>query len=237
MVYQTTKPSRYDAFLNLPVIGALYLGRVLRGVSGFWWRIQLIKRSGKTNMPAMFRGRVALGIMAGGGFFFFARTSAQFRYGGYNLPDPIPAQEEHSRSEFQMARVKYRTFGEGGSHGIRQPWWAIDYPYAEEHFFAALRRSTNITVADQKVFLELSDERIFQYPFLFLQAVGVGNWSPTAIEAAKLREHLLRGGFMLVDDFHGEGDWAIFEHGIRGVFPDRQIPFAMKVIDEHESAA
>src|SRR5437773_11340479 len=53
-------------------------------------------------------------------------------------------------AEFQMARVKYRTFGGGGSHGYFQPWWAIDYPLAEEHFFAALRRSTNLQVADER---------------------------------------------------------------------------------------
>ena len=38
-------------------------------------------------------------------------------------------------AEFHMVRMKYRTFGGAGSHGIIQPWWAIDYPYAEDHFF------------------------------------------------------------------------------------------------------
>src|SRR5215470_11196710 len=114
--------------------------------------------------------RGVAGIIAGLLLILTVQTLAQFRYGGYILPDPIPAREEHPGAEFQMARVKYRTFGGGGSHGIRQPWWAIDYPYAEEHFFAALRRSTNVTVADREMFLELSDDRIFQYPFLFLQA-------------------------------------------------------------------
>ncbi len=41
----------------------------------------------------------------------------------------------HPDAEFQLARVKYRTVGGGGSHGYYQPWWAIDYPLAEEHFF------------------------------------------------------------------------------------------------------
>lgn len=76
-----------------------------------------------------------------------------------------------------MARVKYRTFGGGGSHGIRQPWWAIDYPFAEEHFFAALRRVTNITVADREAFVELSDDQIFQYRYCsfrpWASAIGI----------------------------------------------------------------
>jgi hypothetical protein len=126
-------------------------------------------------------------------------------------------------AEFQMARVKYRTFGGGGSHGYFQPWWAIDYPLAEEHFFPALRRTTNVQVADEERHLELSDDRIFEYPFLFLQQPGMGNWRPTPNEAARLREYCLRGGFLLVDDLHAEWGWAVFEKAIRQVFPDRPI--------------
>jgi hypothetical protein len=166
--------------------------------------------------------RRVLGILTGLLFVFGAEAIGQFRFARI-LPDPEPELERHPGSEFQMARVKYRTIGGGGSHGLIQPWWAIDYPYAEEHFFAALRRASNITVSDTEVFVELTDDRIFQYPFLFLQAVGVGNWNPTPQEVAHLREYLIRGGFMLVDDFHGERDWAIFQHAIAQVFPDRQI--------------
>lgn len=126
-------------------------------------------------------------------------------------------------AEFQMARVIYRTYGGAGSHGLIQPWWAIDYPFAEEHFLAALRRVTNMSVADDSIHLELTDDRIFQHPFLFLQQPGQGNWRPTSQEAARLREHLLRGGFLLVDDFHGEYDWSIFDAAMKRVFPDRPI--------------
>src|SRR5215831_5083987 len=87
-------------------------------------------------------------------------------------------------AEFHMARVKYETTGGAGSHGFRQPWWAVDYPFAEEHFFAALRRVTNLTVVEDEAFVELSDNRIFQYPFLFLQQPGAGYWRPTAQDAA-----------------------------------------------------
>ena len=128
-----------------------------------------------------------------------------------------------AEAEFQMARVKYRTFGGGGSHGYYQPWWAIDYPLAEDHFFAALRRTTNIRVADEEPHLELSDDRIFDYPFLFLQQPGQGNWRPTPDEAGRLREYCLRGGFLLVDDLHAEWAWTIFERAIKQVFPDRPI--------------
>ena len=127
------------------------------------------------------------------------------------------------QAEFQMARIKYRTSAYAGSHGIIQPIWAVDYPYAEEHFFAALRRVTTIQVAEDEPHLELNDARIFQYPFLLLQQPGRGGWSPTPEEAANLRHHLLRGGFLMVDDFHGEYDWAVFQLAIQKVMPDRPI--------------
>jgi len=133
------------------------------------------------------------------------------------------SQKDTPEAEFQMARMKYRTFGGGGSHGYFQPWWAIDYPLAEEHFFPALRRSTNIQVADEERHLEITDDQVFEYPFLFMQQPGRGNWSPNAIEAARLREYCQRGGFLLVDDLHSEYDWAIFASAMRRVFPDRPI--------------
>ena len=126
-------------------------------------------------------------------------------------------------AEFHMARMVYRSFGGAGSRGSRQPWWAIDYPMAEEHFLPALRRLTGISVAGDSRHLQVTDEEIFQYPFLFMQQPGQGNWQPNQREAERLREYLLRGGFLLVDDFHGDYDWYIFQSAMRQVLPDREI--------------
>jgi hypothetical protein len=51
----------------------------------------------------------------------------------------------------------------------------------------------------------------------------VGRWNLTDQQAAKLRDYLLRGGFFWVDDFWGDQDWAVFEHSMKRVFPDRPI--------------
>ena len=123
-------------------------------------------------------------------------------------------------AEFHMARMIYRGMG---SRGFFNSYWAIDYPMAEAHFLPALRRLTNLSVADDSRHLEVTDDRIFDYPFLFLQQVGQGNWRPSSQEAERLREYLLRGGFLLVDDFHGEYDWSIFLAAIQRVLPGRPI--------------
>jgi len=103
------------------------------------------------------------------------------------------------------------------------PWWAIDYPEAEVNFLPALERSTRLSVASDSRFLRLTDERIFDFPWLFAQQVGRGDWQPTELEAANLKEYLLRGGFLVVDDFHGDYEWRLFESAILRVLPGRRI--------------
>ena len=126
-------------------------------------------------------------------------------------------------AEFHMARMIFGGMSGAGFRRFFNSWWAIDYPMAEAHFLPALRRLTNLSVADDSRHLEVTDDRIFDYPFLFVQQVGQGNWSPSSREAERLREYLLRGGFLLVDDFHGEYDWSVFQAAIQRVLPGRPI--------------
>ena len=126
-------------------------------------------------------------------------------------------------AEFHMARLIHGDHGRAGFRFWGRPYWAIDYPLAEANFLPALRETTTIDVADDSRHLEITDDRIFQYPFLFMQQPGRGNWNPTALEAERMREYLLRGGFLVVDDLHGEYDWRVLESGMRRVFPDRPI--------------
>jgi hypothetical protein len=143
--------------------------------------------------------------------------SSQRRFRGVNTPGDSP------EAEFHLARLIYGS-GLGSFQGFfNNNWWAIDYPQAEEHFLPALRRVTNMSVAEDSVHVEITDDRIFQYPFLFMQQPGQGGWSPSADEAERLREYLRRGGFLMVDDFHGPRDWAVFEAAMRRVLPDQPI--------------
>ena len=107
----------------------------------------------------------------------------------------------------------------GGPFG--RPWWAIDYPEAEFHFRQGVRRLTRIDIADDSRHLQVTDDALFDYPWLFAQQVG--RWSLSDVETARLREYLLRGGFMVADDFHGPYQWEVFAEAMRRVFPDRPI--------------
>ena len=162
---------------------------------------------GKTLVPKATVAILLVCVVAG------AAASQRVLFGGGDGPE----------AEFHLARMVYSTFRGGGSRGFGQPWWAIDYPYAEIHFLPALRRLTNLSVADDSRHIELTDDDIFQYPFLFVQQVGQGNWRPTDDEAERLREYLNRGGFLMVDEFHGLRDWYVFQAAMEKVLPDRGI--------------
>ena len=130
----------------------------------------------------------------------------------------------HPEAEFHFARVAYDSHGaRAGSRGYANPMWAVDFPLAEEHFLPALERFTRIEAAPTSAHVQLSDEELFDYPWIFLQQPGAGSWSPTEYEVERLREYLLRGGFLVIDDFHDEYEWQWFEEQITRVLPGRPI--------------
>ena len=73
---------------------------------------------------------------------------------------------------------------------------------------------------EQPINLEDGDD-VYNFPWLY--AVQVGEWGLTESQAKVLRDYLLRGGFFVADDLHGNYEWQMFEKRIRFVFPDRPI--------------
>jgi hypothetical protein len=105
--------------------------------------------------------------------------------------------------------------------GFGRPMWTTDAPEAETHFLQGVRRLTRVNAASEGTAVSLDDEALFDHPFLY--AVEVGTWYLDEQDAARLREYLLRGGFLMVDDFHGVAEWEGFMESIRRVFPDRPV--------------
>jgi hypothetical protein len=82
------------------------------------------------------------------------------------------------------------------------------------------------------IVLEFDDPEIFDYPFLYMLEVGQGGGivlSPAEIE--NLRQYLLRGGFLLIDDFWGQRQWDNFYAAFSQLFPDREI---VELSPDHE---
>jgi len=118
--------------------------------------------------------------------------------------------------EWTFARLAYDSGGYRGRSG-----WTVDYPRAEYHFSQAVDRLTRIDVHSEGHVVSPNADELFDYPWLY--AVEVGSWGFSDSQARRMREYLLRGGFLMVDDFHGEYEWQAFLQGMRAIFPDRQI--------------
>ncbi|HLW75848.1 MAG TPA: DUF4159 domain-containing protein, partial [Bryobacteraceae bacterium] len=100
--------------------------------------------------------------------------------------------------------------------------WTQDYPRADRHFLQAVRRLTRIHSRSVEQPVNLDDgEDVFNWPWL--AAGEMGDWQLTPEMAKQLREYLLRGGFLMLDDFWGPEEYARFDESMKLVFPDREV--------------
>ena len=121
--------------------------------------------------------------------------------------------------DFTFGRVVYHGGG-GFFRGFGFGQWAMDFPSADANIIRMLRLMTTLKINEPES-VELTDQKLFEIPFLYI--LEVGSLELDEAEAKNLREYLLRGGFMMVDDFHGTNEWQNWEEQIKKVFPDRQI--------------
>ncbi|MGH8247601.1 MAG: DUF4159 domain-containing protein [Gammaproteobacteria bacterium] len=125
-----------------------------------------------------------------------------------------------SSAEFHFLRLEYVDLFRSRRGWYGRGWWAQDWPAAEIHFAQGVRRLTRIDIGEGK-HMPLTDDRIFRFPWIY--ATQVGFWDLSDAEIARLREYLFRGGFLVVDDFHGPDDWEVFRQSMHRVFPNRPI--------------
>lgn len=126
------------------------------------------------------------------------------------------------QAELHIGRVIFgESMNSGFGRGRGRTWWAIDWPEAEAHITDGVERMSLINVAPDSRHIRLDDPNLFDYPWLFLQQIGQANFNQEEILA--LREYLVRGGFVLVDDFHGQAFRQRFIDFARQVFPDRPL--------------
>lgn len=116
--------------------------------------------------------------------------------------------------DFTFVRLKYN-----GSYRHKS-LWDIDYPAADRNLLTQLRKQTNIKASPQETIIEVGSSELFDYPFAYIAELSRLNLSKK--EAANLREYLLRGGFIMTDDFHGTEQWKRFYKQYKKIFPKRE---------------
>lgn len=123
------------------------------------------------------------------------------------------------KANFVLGRLMYTA---GAGRGGRGSNWTVDYPKGDRALATVLTRLTRIDVrsVEQPVNPDDGDD-IFYWPYLH---VGMpGSWNLNEAQAGKIRDYLLRGGFLVCDSFFGTEEWKGFENGMRKIFPTREI--------------
>ncbi len=169
---------------------------------------------------------VALGLVS------FNRADAQRRQGFsqyFGGPDEMyqpPAFHGNVPYDgrFTFARIRYRGFEHFGQEG---PGWSHDYPDAEENLTKILRDITNLRPFVEQgpmvgsVLVALDDPLLFKYPVSYMSEPG--GWHPNDKEIAGLRAYMLKGGFMIFDDFRegwrGDYDWTNLRQEVARALP------------------
>jgi hypothetical protein len=138
-------------------------------------------------------------------------------YTGQGTPErggPVPFKYPALRN-FKCSDLER---GEGGLGG----GWRTDYPASDCKFIWGVERLTSVKAYREAPHpMELMDPDIFNFPYLYI--VEPGQMLLSRQEAAQLREFLLRGGFLHVDDFWGVYQLQNLVEQLAKVFPDRKL--------------
>jgi len=167
----------------------------------------------------------ALAIILGTGFVTLGAVS------GFGVPAPGNAsavQEPRFEvgspfpREFYFTRGMYTSWGGGFGFGRGRPSWSIDFPRADEIFLSFVDRLLdNLDAWENPHPVAFDDPELRRYPFLY--ALEVGRMDLTDEESRALREYLLAGGFLVIDDFWGPREWANFEYQMELGLPGYEI--------------
>ena len=140
-----------------------------------------------------------------------------------NLPARFPPESMPDRDfafcKVMYDQVRYEELGMG---------WSTDYPYAGINLMHRLEDLTTARISSDRHgqpnhwVVRLTDDELFQCPFIM--ASDVGTIGITGAEAVRLREYLLKGGFLWVDDFSGPRAWEHWISEIGRVLPPSQYP-------------
>jgi hypothetical protein len=146
----------------------------------------------------------------------FAFQAAFREFGRYeDNPAPLPP-DAFERTEWAFSRLAYPS-----AWGFRRGSWPTDYPKADRQFVQGVRRLTRLHARSTEQVVDLDSDEIHNWPWVY--AVEVGHWTLSEPQCRRLREYLLRGGFLMCDDFHGNREWEIFMETLSRVFPERPV--------------
>ncbi len=144
----------------------------------------------------------------------------------FGVPD-WEVDEKFKHDLFTFVRIKYESYG---GYGRRGGGWATDYRDSDLNFSLRLQQLTSLKVAPEPIVLELTDDELFDHPFIYIIEPGALVFREAEVEA--LRRYCLNGGFLMVDDFWGDAQYENMRLELKRVFPDRdpkEVPLSHEI--------
>jgi hypothetical protein len=128
-----------------------------------------------------------------------------------------PVDPAFKEDVFTFARLRHET---GGGFGFgRRMGWSEDYPLADVMISYRVHQITSLAVRPGPNPIDITKEDLQRYPFVYLS--GVERLGLQEQEVVDLRNYLLNGGFMMVDNFWGDSAWNNFADELKRIFPGR----------------
>lgn len=164
-----------------------------------------------------------------------ATYAQQIWRGGYGYTPPRFPTKSTFNGSFNFCRAMFT------SNRREKQGWSTDYPGADLNFSTRLSELTKTDVKMEHeggeeeipdaVVVRLTDEALFQCPFVLMEDAGTAHFSDAEVEG--LREFLLKGGFLLVSDYHGTYAKEQFDEEIGRALPPRDYPIVDLTPPDH----
>lgn len=118
---------------------------------------------------------------------------------------------------FTFTRIRYGGYGSRGGGSA----WAHDYPQADHNLPKIIEYLSSIPInVNASNVYTLDDPEIFRHPIIYVSEPGF--WRITDSEATALRQYLLKGGFLILDDFERD-QWYNMEAQLQRALPDLEL--------------
>jgi hypothetical protein len=171
--------------------------------------------------------RAILTLVLGGTLALATTAWAQWGWGRIAEGPGVPVRhpvDGFSDGMFTVCKLMYTSV-------VREPLgmgWATDYPYAGINLMTRVSELTRTPISRDAQgepnywVVSATDPALFRCPYLMAADVGTLRFS--AEEAARMREYLLKGGFLWVDDFWGTAAWQQWTRELGKVLPPSEYP-------------
>jgi hypothetical protein len=168
--------------------------------------------------------RLVLGVLVTAAIV--AAAAEGFGQQGFGLGGQFGPQAQRNPpydGAFMFCRIMFRQNPNGDGDG----WW-VDHPRADVNLSYRLSELTVTSVSKDgrgsfnHALLRLTDDELYKCPFVMMTEPGGSYFDEE--EAARVRDYLLKGGFLWADDFWGERAWANWAEQIGKALPSGEYP-------------